>query len=174
MPLTTVSPCHLVTLSSVSRKSVSRKRACPVGLLNWIKLPFLRRPRDPLGRRGEKRAAHYARHTLGLRLLARNVLCPCGELDLIALDGNDLVFIEVRTRAAETFTTPEATIRADKKRFLLRSARWFIRTRRLQNFHPRFDVIAIVWPAGADPEIRHHRAVFGFSARGTRRGGRGG
>ncbi len=97
-----------------------------------------------------------------MRVLARNVRCPGGELDIVGLDGEELVFIEVRTRSGEAFGTPEATIRRDKRRFLARSARWFMRTRRLRALRPRFDVIAIVWPEGGEPAIRHHRGVFGW------------
>ena len=118
-------------------------------------------PQD-LGARGERLAARYARKTLRFTVLARNVLCPGGELDLIALDGRDLVFIEVRTRASEDFGAPEHTIGANKRRFLSRAARWYLRRHRhkVRELVPRFDVIAIIWPREGEPVVRYHRNVF--------------
>jgi putative endonuclease len=115
-----------------------------------------------LGARGERLAARYARKTLGFSILARNVRSPDGEIDLIALDGQCLVFIEVRTRASDAFGAPETSIRSNKRRFLIRAARWYLRRHRVKNLSPRFDVIAIIWPAEGEPVIRHHRSVFGM------------
>jgi putative endonuclease len=127
----------------------------------WLKRLLNRKPEnDPLGARGEKLAADYLRRTLGMKILARNVLCPGGELDVIALEGEDLVFIEVRTRSSELSGPPEKTVTADKKRFLRRSARWYMARRSLTHLNPRFDVVAVIWPAGGEPEIRYHRSAF--------------
>jgi putative endonuclease len=115
-----------------------------------------------LGARGERLAAQYAKKTLRFAILARNVRSPDGELDLVALDGQCLVFIEVRTRASDAFGAPERSIRAAKRRFLIRAARWYMRRHRVKNLTPRFDVIAIIWAANAPPVIRHHRGVFGL------------
>ncbi|MEI8196561.1 MAG: YraN family protein [Phycisphaerae bacterium] len=111
---------------------------------------------DPLGRRAEDLAARYVRRQLHMRVLARNVRCPGGELDIIALTGTTLAFIEVRALTDTSLIRPEETLGPDKRFFLMRSARWFIRTRRLQQFQPRGDLIAIVWPRGGRPEVRHY------------------
>lgn len=111
---------------------------------------------DPLGRRAEDLATRYVRRQLHMRVLARNVRCPGGEIDLVALTGTTLVFLEVRALTDTTFMRPEETLDPAKRFFLRRSARWFIRTRRLQRFQPRGDLIAIVWPRHAPPEIRHY------------------
>ena len=116
-----------------------------------------------LGARGERLAARYLRREYRMKILATNVLCPGGELDIVALDGNDLVFVEVRTRATDEFGPAEDSIRHAKQHFLQRSARWFIRTRRLRLFQPRFDVVGITWPAEGEPEIRYYRNAFGLS-----------
>lgn len=128
-------------------------------LFNWLKG---RSVAENLGARGEARAAKYVRRELGMKVLARNVRCPGGELDIVALDGEDLVFVEVRTRSSEEFTTPEATVTSHKKRFLMRAAHWFIQRKKLDRWNPRFDIIAIVWPADGEPIIRHHRNAFSF------------
>ena len=118
---------------------------------------------DPLGRRAEDCAARYVRRQLRMKILARNVLCPGGEIDIIALTGTTLVFVEVRALTDITWMRPEETLGPDKRFFLMRSARWFIRTRRLQRFTPRGDLIAIVWPRGRPPEVRHYPNAWSLS-----------
>lgn len=119
-----------------------------------------RRLPDALGPRGEELAAIYVRKTLGYRVLARNVRCPHGELDIVALDGETLVIIEVRTRATEVFGSPESSIRFKKRQALQRSIKWFIASRKLQVLQARLDVIAVVCPKEGEPTIRHHRHVM--------------
>jgi putative endonuclease len=115
---------------------------------------------QPLGVRGERVVAGHVRRELGMKLVARNVRCPGGELDLVALDGSDMVFIEVRTRRDESAGPPEMTLGAQKRKFLIRSARWFIASRRLEHWNPRFDVAAVIWPPGGKPVVRYHRNAF--------------
>jgi putative endonuclease len=114
----------------------------------------------PLGARGEDAALRYVRRTLGYRVIARNVRYTNGELDLVALDGKILVFVEVRTRSSETFGAPEQTIRHTKRQRVRRAARQFIKARKLYSLTPRIDVIAIVWPEAGTPEIRYHQNAF--------------
>ncbi len=80
-------------------------------LWDWI---FRRGTMRPLGWRGERLAARFVRKR-GMKVLARNVLCPHGELDLVALDGEEIVFIEVRTLTTEEFQTPEQSMRRGKR-----------------------------------------------------------
>ena len=120
---------------------------------------------DNLGARGEALAAEHLRRELGMKILVRNVRCPGGELDIIALDDDDMVFVEVRTRSTEEFTTPEATVTRRKQQFLVRSAHWFMRRKKLNRWNPRFDVVAVVWPSNGKPIIRHHRNAFSFRPR---------
>ncbi len=117
---------------------------------------------DNLGARGEALAAEHLRSKLDMKILARNVRCPGGELDIIALDDNDLVFVEVRTRSSEEFTTPEATVTKQKKQFLIRAANWFMHRKKLNRWNPRFDIVAIVWPKEGEPTLRYHRNAFCF------------
>ena len=105
----------------------------------------------------------YVRGAISNSRCSRVTRCPEGELDIVALDGDELVFIEVRSLSSEEIQTPEASIRLPKRRHLRTAARWFIKTRRLHKWRPRFDVIAIVWPADGEPTIRHHRNAFEFA-----------
>lgn len=122
--------------------------------------------KDALGLAGEKLAARYVKRKLGMKIVARRVLCPAGELDIVAFDKTDLVIIEVRTRKSEDFGPPEATLGPDKIAALRRSAQWFARTRHLTHRPLRMDVVAVVWPPGKPAELRHHRNAISIQSRG--------
>jgi putative endonuclease len=118
----------------------------------------------PLGPRGERYAAKVLRKQ-GIKIIARNRMLGGslkGEVDLIGIEKEFLVFIEVRTRASEDFMTPEQSIRFDKKKALLRSVRRLIRKHKTAGLIPRIDVVAIIWPNGAKQPatVRHHRGVL--------------
>lgn len=100
-------------------------------------------------------AAHLA--AAGLKVLARNVRFPVGEIDLVALDGKLLVFVEVRFRRHADFGGALASVDARKRARLIAAASLFLAA------HPehagracRFDVIAI----GADRRIDWLRGAF--------------
>ena len=62
----------------------------------------------------------------GLKIVARNYRCRFGEIDLIARDGNTLVFVEVRMRSSDRYGGAAASITATKRAKLLRAARHYI------------------------------------------------
>jgi putative endonuclease len=70
-------------------------------------------PKDAIGRYGEQLAAHHLRRT-GLTLLARNWRCPEGEVDIVARDGDVLVFCEVKTRSSTAFGWPAEAVGSAK------------------------------------------------------------
>jgi len=115
----------------------------------------------PLGPRGEAHAASYLRKQ-GYKLIVKNRREKKGEIDLIVMNKEYLVFVEVRTRSSEDFMTPEASIRSDKRRILRKTVARLIRRHKLAGLRPRLDVIAIIWPATAkEPtEVRHHKGVI--------------
>ena len=71
-----------------------------------------------------------------------------------------IVFIEVKTRADETFNSVESSITAPKKVRLVRTARYFLATHKIDNRPLRFDVVAIVLPPKGPPQIRHYQNAF--------------
>ena len=84
----------------------------------------------------------------GLRLLARNAQARGGELDLVMLDGETLVFVEVRYRATSAFGGGAASVDAGKRRKLVRAAQAFLLRHPQHADTPcRFDVI----DAAGDP-----------------------
>lgn len=62
----------------------------------------------------------------GVRVLARNVRCRGGEIDLVALDGDTVAFVEVRLRGNNAFGGPAASIAAHKQRRIILAARWWL------------------------------------------------
>lgn len=96
-----------------------------------------------LGRRGERCAERYLRR-LGYRIITRNYTCPAGELDLIALDRDIIVFIEIKTRTDEDTEQAFRAITPAKKRHILGAASYFLQHTRRQNHPCRFDVVAVL------------------------------
>src|SRR5207237_755813 len=80
----------------------------------------------------------------GYRIVARKHRCPRGEVDLVAEQGDVLVFVEVRTRATRLFGGPEETIGTAKQQRLVRAARDFLARWRGPPRTARFDVVAVV------------------------------
>src|SRR6476620_2729509 len=66
-------------------------------------------PRQNLGRLGE-RLASDALEARGYRIVERNFRCRAGEIDLVAEEGQDLVFVEVKTRRGTAFGLPEEAV----------------------------------------------------------------
>jgi putative endonuclease len=112
------------------------------------------------GQRAERSAAKYVRRQ-GCRILGRNVDDRLGEIDLLALDGQTIVIVEVRSSETKTFDELAATVNDEKKRRLTDATLRFVQRRKLWNVGVRFDVIALRWPPGArEPEVRHYRHAF--------------
>jgi putative endonuclease len=121
-----------------------------------------RRPwwRRWFGNRSERAAERFLTRS-GFRVVARNYSCPLGELDLVALDGRCVVFVEVRSTGCEEAERPAESVDAAKQRRLTDLALYFLRQRRLLDCAARFDVLAISWPAAArEPHIVHYRQAF--------------
>jgi len=118
------------------------------------------------GVRGETYAYWYLRRH-GYIVVARNFTTPGlkGELDIVGYDGNVLAFVEVKTRVVHERTgrelpSPEAAVTPDKRHYLTRMARQFLRARRAQDFPYRFDILAIESRPGQPPQVRLHKAAF--------------
>jgi len=102
--------------------------------------------------------AHLLAH--GLRLIARNVACKLGELDLVMRDGASVVFVEVRYRAHAEYGGGAASVDAHKQRKLIRAAQVFLKRQpALAQAACRFDVIQAQGDP-AQPDLRWIRAAF--------------
>jgi putative endonuclease len=96
--------------------------------------------------------------THGYRVVARNWRCPYGEIDVIAEDGSELVFVEVKFRRGIRLGSPEEAITPAKRHKLLLAAQTYLADRSLEQRPYRFDVVAIeLGPGGQVSAVRLHR-----------------
>lgn len=96
-----------------------------------------------------------------MRVVERGLRLPSGELDLIAFDGETLVFVEVKTRRSTSRGTPALAVDRKKQARMTRAAMHYLKSRKLTGCRARFDVVAIVWPeGGSEPSIEHFRNAF--------------
>jgi putative endonuclease len=114
---------------------------------------------DTLGRRGEQLAASYLEGH-GYTIVDRNWRCPQGEIDLVARDGPELVFVEVKTRSSVAFGHPLEAITAVKLARLWRLAAAWCEAHPGQHDAVRIDGIAVIAPRGGPVEIEHLKRVF--------------
>jgi len=116
--------------------------------------------RKLLGQWGEKRCQRFLKRK-GLKTLTRNFTCKTGEIDLVMVDTDKtIVFVEVRTRVDESFSSVESSITSAKKAKLFRTARFFLTTHNIDNRPFRFDVVTIVLGQKGRPQIRHYENAF--------------
>jgi putative endonuclease len=122
----------------------------------WLETLF---GRGPLGERGERAAARYLKRR-GYKILARGNRLLLGEIDLVALDRDTVVFVEVKTRRSADAAHPAEAVTPAKQRRLTRLAVTFLKRHGLLEHRARFDVIAITWPEGRRPAIEHLKSAF--------------
>lgn len=105
--------------------------------------PRMTRDRLRCGQEGEEAAAAFLR-ARGFTILARNVRSHAGEIDLVALDGDVLVFCEIRTRRSRGQGSALESVTPAKQRQVVRVAEYFLARHPRLTSHPiRFDVVAI-------------------------------
>ena len=115
---------------------------------------------QPLGPRGERAAARFFKRQ-GYIIVGRGERDRIGELDLVAVDGKTIVFVEVKTRTSAEGGHPAEAVDRDKQRQLTRVALSYLRRHDLLEYRARFDVIAIVWPSDQkQPTIEHIQNAF--------------
>lgn len=122
--------------------------------------------RKATGRAGEDlAAAHLLRE--GYRVLCRNFRSQLGELDIIAEDGDTVVFVEVRTRHSPSPVLPEETVNTPKMRRLVRLAEQYMSTQIREDRPWRVDVVAVeLSPGGAVQRIELFQDALSDVARG--------
>ena len=120
-------------------------------------LPWWRRW---FGSRSERAAVRFLK-CLGYKILARNFRCPIGELNVVALDGKCVVFVEVRSTEQMDMINPALSVNFKKQRRLTQLALFYLQKKRLLQQQARFDVLIVRWPEGEkEPAIRHFPAAF--------------
>lgn len=99
------------------------------------------------GNTGENLATEYLEKQ-GYTILERNFYCKQGEIDIIAKDKNEIVFIEVKSRSNKLFGIPSEAVTKQKIKHLFRTARYFLYKNKIINEYIRFDVVEILIKSG--------------------------
>lgn len=115
--------------------------------------------KDDLGKRGEALAAAFLVEA-GYDILDRNWRCRQGEIDVVALDGDETVFVEVKTRSSIAFGHPLEAITMQKLARLRRLAGAWCGEHPGSRRRIRIDAIAIIAPRGGPVQFEHVRSVF--------------
>ena len=129
-------------------------------LLSISQLPD--RTVSSLGETGEKLAADFLVKN-GYRLVCANFKVPVGrnskgvqvtgEIDIVALDGEDLCFVEVKTRRSDDFTPVITNVDLRKQRQIIRTAKVYRRIFNIYELPHRYDVVSVLMPKYAEPTI---------------------
>lgn len=115
------------------------------------------------GRRGEKLAAKFL-CSHGYKILYRNFRGRTGgEIDIVARDGDTLVFVEVKTRGSEEFGRPFETIRRDQQRRISRGALAWLRLLDNPDILFRFDAVEVIIRANETPQLELIRNAFSLA-----------
>jgi putative endonuclease len=110
------------------------------------------------GKSGETAAADFLRQQ-GFDILETNWRFSRAEVDLIAREGNILVFVEVKTRRSRRHGPPSVFVSRKKMRLIADAAQVYMR--QIQHeWEVRFDIISIIWARHQQPEIEHYRDAF--------------
>jgi putative endonuclease len=115
--------------------------------------------KDVLGSRGEDLAA-TALTEAGMLVIDRNWRCPQGEIDIVAVDGGETVFVEVKTRSSVKFGHPLEAITAQKLARLRRLAAAWCEAHPGDHSRIRIDAVAVIAPSSGTPTVEHLRRVF--------------
>jgi putative endonuclease len=113
-----------------------------------------------LGRRGED-LAHRLLQREGCYVLARNYRTPSAtaEVDIVARDGDTLVFVEVKTRSSAEYGSPESAVDTEKRRKIVRGAEHYLRRTDARNCPVRFDIVSVLFESSG-AKLHHLRDAF--------------
>ncbi|MCG3113964.1 MAG: YraN family protein [Candidatus Manganitrophus sp. SB1] len=111
------------------------------------------------GAEGEKIAAEFLRK-MGYRILERNFRNVLGEIDIVALDGKILVFVEVKARSGDRFGAPQFAVDARKQAKMSRVALAYLSRKQIAPSECRFDVVGIIRNPNGATSIEHLKDAF--------------
>jgi putative endonuclease len=105
------------------------------------------------GKKGENIAVAYLKSN-GYRIVERNYKCLFGEIDIVAKDGDTVVFIEVKSRKSEEFGDPQVAVGLEKQKKISKISLKYLEEKHLYPCNARFDVVAIkMLPSGNKVEL---------------------
>ena len=112
---------------------------------------------NDLGKWGEEQASEFLKRN-GYQIIERDWKSGRRDIDIIATDGNEVVFVEVKTRRNRFFGAPEEAVDYRKLQSLRQAINHYIKYRHI-NSEIRFDIISVVGMIGGQPEIDHIKRV---------------
>ncbi len=111
-----------------------------------------------IGKQGEALAKKYLKDK-GYKIVDEHYCLKGGEIDLIAKQGEFLVFVEVKTRTSNEFGLPEEAVNYFKQKSLAKAIKYYLWKNKITNKNVRFDVIGIKLNGNKNPEINHFESV---------------
>ncbi len=112
------------------------------------------------GKKGEDIAVSFLKKK-GYRILATNFRCALGEIDIVAQENGDFVFIEVKTRKSGALGYPEQAVGIKKQRKISQVALYYLQVKHLLDANARFDVVAVTM-SGSNQDITLIKNAFDF------------
>lgn len=112
-----------------------------------------------IGKKGEDAAARYL-ELRGYDIVERNWECPAGEADIVAFEGDTLVFVEVKTRTSFEKGFPSESVTPEKRARYEKIACWYLRDHDYVEMPVRFDIMALLVVAPDRAVVRHYRDAF--------------
>lgn len=134
-----------------------------MSIRRWLRARFTP---PTLGERGECAAARMLRR-LGYKIVTTRHRVRYGEIDIIAVDGQTVVFVEVKTRRTERPGEGAEAVDAQRQARLTRAALAFLKGHGLLEYASRFDVVEVLWPSDQEqPTLRHLINAFPAAGQG--------
>ncbi len=99
-------------------------------------------PRKKLGDFGESAAVKFLKDK-GYEIVSTNYRCRYGEIDIVARDDYQIVFVEVRTKKGRAFGTPEESVSSIKQSRMVKAAETYLQDKGIESSDWRIDVVAI-------------------------------
>jgi len=121
--------------------------------------------KSEIGRRGEALAESYLKRK-GYKILDRNWEGKSGEIDIVAQDGDTIVFVEVKTRSSESFGSPKEGVDGRKRKHMSSVANEYRKKKKKEDKPARFDVVAVsikgntLFARMRSPQIEHIEGAF--------------
>lgn len=112
-----------------------------------------------LGARGEERCAAYL-ESIGYEIVEKNFRCKSGEIDIVAREGGDVVFVEVKTRRSKYAGCASEAVNRDKRRKLFSAAEVYLAEREIGEVNCRFDVAEVYFADGSPVSVELIKGAF--------------
>jgi putative endonuclease len=112
------------------------------------------------GKEGEKAAVSFLKRN-GYCIIDSNFRCALGEIDIIAREKDEIVFIEVKTRTSDRLGYPEQAVDTKKQKKMSQLALWYLQNKNAGDCRARFDVVAVL-TSSSGHEIKLIKNAFDF------------